>query len=69
MTAILLADFFILKRDHTAESVNWLNIVLWVLGVILYRYLLSVDTPVGITVPVVVIIMILSTIIHKIIRT
>lgn len=68
MTAILLADFFILKRDHTAESVNWLNIVLWVLGVILYRYLLSVDTPVGITVPV-VIIMILSTIIHKIIRT
>ena len=68
MTAILLADFFILKRDHTAESVNWLNIVLWVLGVILYRYLLSVDTPVGITVPVVVVIMILSTIIHKIIK-
>lgn len=68
MTAILLADFFILKRDHTAESVNWLNIVLWVLGVILYRYLLSVDTPVGITVPVVAIIMILSTIIHKIVK-
>lgn len=68
MTAILLADFFILKRDHTAESVNWLNIVLWVLGVILYRYLLSVDTPVGITVPVVVIIMILSTIIHKVVK-
>ena len=68
MTAILLADFFILKRDHTAESVNWLNIVLWVLGVILYRYLLSVDTPVGITVPVVVIIMILSKIIHKVVK-
>lgn len=68
MTAILLADFFVLKRDHTAESVNWLNIVLWVLGVILYRYLLSVDTPVGITVPVVAIIMILSTIIHKIVK-
>ena len=68
MTAILLADFFILKRDHTAESVNWLNIVLWVLGVILYRYLLSVDTPVGITVPVVAIIMILCTIIHKIVK-
>lgn len=68
MTAILLADFFILKRDHTAESVNWLNIVLWVPGVILYRYLLSVDTPVGITVPVVVIIMILSTIIHKVVK-
>ena len=68
MTAILLADFFILKRDHTAESVNWLNIVLWVLGVILYRYLLSVDTPVGITVPVVVIIMILGTIIHKVVK-
>lgn len=68
MTAILLADFFILKRDHTAESVNRLNIVLWVLGVILYRYLLSVDTPVGITVPVVVIIMVISTLIHKIVK-
>lgn len=68
MTVILLADFFILKRDHTAESVNWLNIVLWVLGVILYRYLLSVDTPVGITVPVVVIIMVISTLIHKIVK-
>ena len=68
MPAILLADFFILKRDHTAESVNWLNIVLWVLGVILYRYLLSVDTPVGITVPVVVIIMVISTLIHKIVK-
>ena len=57
-----------MKRDHTAESVNWLNIVLWVLGVILYRYLLSVDTPVGITVPVVVIIMVISTLIHKIVK-
>ena len=68
MTAILLADFFILKRDHTAESVNLLNIVLLVLVVILYSYVLSVDTPVGITVPVVVIIMILSTIIHKVVK-
>lgn len=47
MTAILLSDFFILKQDHTADSVNWLNLILWVLGVILYRFLLNVDTPSG----------------------
>ena len=68
MTAILLSDFFILKQDHTADSVNWLNLVLWVLGVILYRFLLNVDTPVGITVPVVVILMVVSTLVHKVLN-
>ena len=68
MTAILLSDFFILKQNHTADSVNWLNLVLWVLGVILYRFLLNVDTPVGITVPVVVILMVISALVHKVLN-
>jgi purine-cytosine permease-like protein len=68
MTAILLSDFFILKQDHTADSINWLNLVLWVLGVILYRFLLNVDTPVGITVPVVVILMVISALVHKVLN-
>lgn len=68
MTAILLSDFFILRQDHTADSVNWLNLVLWVLGVILYRFLLNVDTPVGITVPVVVILMVISALVHKVLN-
>lgn len=68
MTAILLSDFFILKQDHTADSVNWLNLVLWGLGVILYRFLLNVDTPVGITVPVVVILMVISALVHKVLN-
>ena len=66
MTAILLSDFFILKQDHTADSVNWLNLVLWVLGVALYRFLLNVDTPVGI--PVVVILMAVSALVHKVLN-
>lgn len=68
MTAILLSDYFILKKNHAQESVNWLNIVLWVLGVILYRYLLNVDTPFGITVPVVVVIMVISVLVHKVVK-
>ena len=68
MTAILLSDFFILRQDHTADSVNWLNLVLWVLGVALYRFLLNVDTPVGITVPVVVILMVVSALVHKVVN-
>lgn len=68
MTAILLSDFFILRQDHTADRVNWLNLVLWVLGVALYRFLLNVDTPVGITVPVVVILMVVSALVHKVVN-
>ncbi|WP_455780476.1 hypothetical protein [Megasphaera elsdenii] len=63
-----MSDFFILKQDHTADSVNWLNLVLWVLGVALYRFLLNVDTPVGITVPVVVILMAVSALVHKVLN-
>jgi putative hydroxymethylpyrimidine transporter CytX len=65
MTAILISDYFVLHRDHSSESVNWLNIVLWVIGFGLYRFLLDVDTPLGITFPVIVVMMAASAAIHK----
>lgn len=67
MTAILITDYFVLKKDHTEESINWLNMILWLAGFILYRAIMTVDTPVGITVPVIVIIMVASVVIHKLI--
>lgn len=67
MTAILISDYFVLHRDHSSESVNWLNIILWIIGFGLYRFLLDVDTPLGITFPVIVIIMAASAVIHKVI--
>lgn len=66
MTAILLADYFILHKDHSQSPVCLTNGVLWVAGFILYRQLLDVQTPLGITFPVVIIIMIVASIVHKV---
>ena len=65
MTAILLSDYFILKQDHSEESVDWLNLALWLAGFILYRQLLDVQTPLGITCPVIVLVMLASALVHK----
>ena len=65
MTAILLSDYFILKQDHSEESVDWLNLALWLAGFILYRQLLDVQTPLGITAPVIVRGMLASALVHK----
>ncbi|ERT56529.1 putative hydroxymethylpyrimidine transporter CytX [Megasphaera vaginalis (ex Srinivasan et al. 2021)] len=68
MTAILLTDYFLLKEDHGASAVNWLNLVLWAGGFFLYRFFLDVETPLGITFPVVIIIMAVSAACHKALR-
>lgn len=65
MTAILLSDYFILKQDHSEESVDWLNLALCLAGFILYRQLLDVQTPLGITFPVIVLVMLASALVHK----
>ena len=51
MIAILITDVFILKRDHMKEAVNLPNLILWAMGFAAYRLLLSLDTPVGVTLP------------------
>lgn len=65
MTAILLSDYFILRQDNSSQSVCWLNLILWVAGFALYRALLDVQTPWGITFPVIILVMLASAIIHK----
>ncbi len=59
MTAILLTDYFILKRTETKQTLNITNIILWVIGFIIYRVFLSIDTVAGSTLPVMVIISLL----------
>ena len=65
MTAILLTDYFILKRDHSAQSVSWANLLLWVGGFVLYRLFMEIETPVGNTFPVIVIVMAASLALKK----
>ena len=51
MIAIQIADYFILKRDSSKKTADVMNLVIWVIGFVLYRYLMTVDTPVGSTLP------------------
>lgn len=51
MIAIQIADYFILKRDTSSRSVDVQNMIIWVLGFIIYRILMNVDIVVGNTLP------------------
>lgn len=51
MFAILLTDFFILKKDVTDTSVDFSNALVWLIGFVLYRVSLNFDTVVGNTLP------------------
>ncbi len=51
MIAIQIADFFILHRDKRQERFDWKNLIIWLVGFILYRVLMQIDLPVGNTLP------------------
>ena len=66
MIAIQIADFYLLKEDHSEKEIQISNMILWVIGFILYRMLMKVDLPVGNTLPDMVITMVLCLIWGKI---
>ncbi len=65
MISILIADFFILKKDHFSESLNILNFILWLAGFVLYRWLMEIDTVIGNTLPVMAAVMLLAAAVGK----
>ena len=67
MIAIQIADYFILKKDSSKKAFNWLNLILWAVGFIIYRIFMGLETPVGSTLPVMVITALLCVIIKKLV--
>lgn len=65
MAAIVIADFFIAHRDRSNSAVDWRNVILWVLGFILYRVSLMWDIPCGNTLPVMAVIVLAAFVVHK----
>lgn len=65
MIAVLITDFFILKRD-SSRNVNVVNLAVWVIGFIVYRRLMIMDIPVGNTLPDMIITMVLCFAANKI---
>ena len=55
MISIQIVDYFILKKDSSGKTADWLNLALWLAGFLIYRVFLRLDTPIGNTLPVMVI--------------
>ena len=51
MTAILLADFFVLRRDSSQKKIDAARFAVWVAGFALYQAFLRFDLPLGATLP------------------
>ena len=69
MIAIQIADFIILRKDHSVSMVNVPNMAVWVIGFLAYRVLMNVDMIVGNTLPDMIITIILCLIVNKIINS
>jgi putative hydroxymethylpyrimidine transporter CytX len=65
--AILLTDYFILKnrKNQPQLMANWIALFVWVLGVVLYYQFLTMELVLGATIPVIIIIGLLYSIIGK----
>jgi putative hydroxymethylpyrimidine transporter CytX len=66
MIAVQIADFFILKNDKREIEFDLTNFILWLIGFVVYRILMNVDTPLGNTLPCMLITIVLSIMVHRI---
>ena len=65
MIAIQIADFFILKKAESKRAFEWKTLVLWLLGFVIYRWLMNVDMVVGNTLPDMVVTIALYVVVEK----
>lgn len=60
MISILIIDFFVIKKDSSNRGADWINLVIWFIGFIIYRIFMKVDIPLGSTIPAMAVTMILA---------
>lgn len=60
MTAIMIVDYYFFHRSFAHRSVAWSNMVIWLIGFIIYRWLMTINLPLGNTLPDMVIVMIIT---------
>ncbi|MDD4678649.1 MAG: putative hydroxymethylpyrimidine transporter CytX [Tissierellia bacterium] len=65
MIAVLISDYFILKKDNIKKSVDVTNFIIWLIGFIIYRVLLNMNLAFGSTIPVIIITIIICVIADK----
>lgn len=65
MIAIQIADFFILKKNDEGHSFRVSNLIIWCIGFVLYRYLMTVDIIIGNTLPDMIIVILMCIVVSK----
>ena len=60
MIAVQIASYFLLREDAVGRSVHTVNLAVWFIGFLCYRYLMILDTPVGSTLPTMAITLLLA---------
>lgn len=65
MVAILITDYFILKKDSSGMAFSWTNQIVWAVGFAVYRLFMGIDIVLGSTLPVMVIVSLITIIVNK----
>ncbi len=65
MNAIQIADYFLLKSSLSQKGFNVKNIIIWVIGFVLYRFLMNYDIVIGNTVPDMVTVVAICVLVEK----
>lgn len=66
MIAVMIADFFFNKKRSVTKEWDWTNLIVWLIGLSLYRVLMHIDIVIGYTLPDIVITAVLCVIVHRI---
>lgn len=64
--AILLTDYYILKRSHASKQLDIQNTIIWCLGVIIYRLMTHLNTNLGSTLPTFISVMCIAWLVDQI---
>ena len=66
MVAIQIADFFILKQNKETSAFSVQNLIIWLVGFVIYRLLMHIDIVVGNTLPDMLITILICVAVNKI---
>ena len=66
MIAVQIASYFFLREDAAGRSVHAVNLGVWFVGFLCYRYLMTLDTPVGSTLPTMTVTLVLALLAHRV---
>ena len=69
MIAVQIASYFLLREDAAGRSVHTVNLAVWFIGFLCYRWLMTLDTPVGSTLPTMAITLLLALAAHRVMGT